>query len=165
MLGRLYPDEFCSSARALEIVGERWSLLIVRNAMFGGITRFTEFQRSLGIAPNILTKRLGEFVEAGIFELRSGDGRGHAEYVLTRKGRDLQPIIIALTEWGDRWAAPDGRPVTYEHEGCGGRVKVTMECARCGDNPPDTSVKVRVARRFRDAPRVWSGRDVKDRPA
>src|SRR5882757_3224001 len=99
MLGRLYPDEFCSSARALEIVGERWSLLIIRNAMFGEMTRFTELQRSLGIAPNILAKRLSEFVEAGIFELRSGGSGGHAEYILTRKGHELHPIVIALTEW------------------------------------------------------------------
>jgi DNA-binding HxlR family transcriptional regulator len=151
MLGRLYPDEFCSSARALEVVGERWSLLIVRDAMFGGMTRFTEFQRSLGIAPNILTKRLGEFVEAGIFELRSGGNGGHAEYVLTRKGHDLQHIILALTEWGDRWAAPDGRPVTYEHKDCGGRVTVTLECLGCGESPPDTSIMARVDSRFLDA--------------
>jgi len=70
MLGRRYEGENCSAARTLELVGERWSLLIVRNAMFAGMTRFTEFQRSLGVAPNILTKRLAEFVEAGLFELQ-----------------------------------------------------------------------------------------------
>src|SRR4051794_25667494 len=99
MLGRLYEGQICSAARTLEIVGERWSLLIIRNAMFAGATRFTDFQRSLGIAPNILTKRLADFVEAGIFELRPGDA-GHAEYQLTGKGLDLQPVIVALTAWG-----------------------------------------------------------------
>ncbi len=159
MLGRLYEHQVCSAARTLEVVGERWSLLIVRNAMFAGMTRFTEFQRSLGIAPNILTKRLGEFVEAGIFELRPGASGRHAEYVLTSKGRDLQPIIVALTEWGDRWAAPDGRPVTYEHEGCGGRVALKVVCDRCGDSPPTSGVLARLADRFRHVRRGRAGRD------
>lgn len=159
MLGRLYEGQICSAARTLEIVGERWSLLIIRNAMFAGMTRFTDFQRSLGVAPNILTKRLAEFVEAGILELRPGDARGHAEYVLTSKGLELQPVIVALTEWGDRWAAPDGRPITYEHEGCGGRVALKMECTRCGEAPPTAGVKARLARRFRDARTGWVGRD------
>src|SRR2546429_3883903 len=147
MLGRLYPGQICSAARALEVVGERWSLLIIRDAMFAGITRFTDFQRNLGIAPNILTKRLGEFVEAGIFELRSADGDRYAEYVLTPKGRELQPIVVALTEWGDRWAAPDGPPVTYEHDGCGGRVALKLECERCRGGPPAAGGKVRLSRR------------------
>jgi DNA-binding HxlR family transcriptional regulator len=104
MLGRLYPGQDSSAARALEIVGERWSLLIVHDALFAGTSRFTDFQRALGIAPNILTKRLDDFVTVGIFELRRGEGR-HAEYVLTSKGRDLRPVIIALTRWGERWAS------------------------------------------------------------
>ena len=144
MLGRRYEGENCSAARTLELVGERWSLLIVRNAMFAGMTRFTEFQRSLGVAPNILTKRLAEFVEAGLFELRPGNGGGHAEYVLTDKGRDLQPVIVALTEWGDRWAAPDGPPISYEHEDCGGRVALKTQCTDCGENPPPAGVKARL---------------------
>jgi DNA-binding HxlR family transcriptional regulator len=158
MLGRLYEGQVCSAARTLEIVGERWSLLILRNAMFAGMTRFTDFQRSLGVAPNILTRRLEEFVEAGLFELRPGPAGGHAEYLLTRKGLDLKPVIIALTEWGDRWAAPEGRPVTYEHEGCGGRVTLRLECTRCGESPPATEVKARVARWAREAQNARAGR-------
>jgi DNA-binding HxlR family transcriptional regulator len=155
MLGRLYEGQICSAARTLELVGERWSLLIIRNAMFVGMTRFTDFQRSLGVAPNILTKRLGEFVEAGIFELRANDAGGHAEYALTEKGLDLKPVILALTAWGDRWAAPDGRPVTFEHQGCGGRVALRMECTRCGETPPAEGVIARLARRFREAGHGW----------
>jgi DNA-binding HxlR family transcriptional regulator len=158
MLGRLYEGQICSAARTLEIVGERWSLLIIRNAMFAGATRFTDFQRSLGIAPNILTKRLADFVEAGIFELPPGDA-GHAEYQLTGKGLDLQPVIVALTAWGDRWAAPDGPPVTYEHAHCGGRVALKMECKRCGKRPPATGVQARLARRLRDVRHKWAFRD------
>lgn len=152
VLGRLYPREICSAARTLEIVGERWSLLIVRNAMFAGMTRFTEFQRSLGVAPNILTRRLAEFVEAGIFELRPGEGGGHGEYLLTAKGRDLLPVVVALTEWGDRWAAaPEGRPITYEHDGCDGEIVVRTHCTRCAAEPPTTAVRARRAGWFQEA--------------
>jgi DNA-binding HxlR family transcriptional regulator len=125
VLGHLYEGEICSAARALEVVGERWSLLTLRNAMFAGMTRFTEFQRSLGVAPNVLAKRLGSLVDAGLFELRQ-DGT----YLLTEKGLDLKPAIIALTEWGDRWARDEmGRPVVYRHLDCDGEVSLTMTCA------------------------------------
>ncbi|MEC3958548.1 helix-turn-helix domain-containing protein [Nocardia sp. CDC153] len=143
MLGRMYEGEVCSAARTLEIVGERWSLLIIRNAMFAGMTRFTEFQRGLGIAPNILTKRLAEFVEAGILEQRGGTG--HTEYLLTPKGLDLKPVILALTAWGDAWAAPDGPPVTYRHTGCGGEVAVRLECSDCDSAPELTAVTAELA--------------------
>jgi DNA-binding HxlR family transcriptional regulator len=141
MLGRTYERENCSAARALEIVGERWSLLIIRNAMFAGHTRFTEFQRGLGIAPNILSNRLDRFVEAGIMQARSR--AGDREYVLTSKGLDLQPVIIALTEWGDRWSAPQGPPVIYQHEGCGGRVHEHIRCDDCNATLAPTQVTVR----------------------
>ncbi len=109
--------------------------------MFAGITRFTDFQRSLDIAPNVLAKRLGEFVGAGIFELRPGSGGSRTEYVLTRKGRELQPIIVALTEWGNRWADQDDNPITFEHEGCGGQVALRMECSCCDGQPSPVEVK------------------------
>src|SRR6185436_10595948 len=102
MLGRDYDREVCSAARALEIAGERWSLLILRNAAFAGMTRFTDFQASLGLAPNVLTARLAYFVEAGLMTTSPG-ANGHAESHLTEKGLDFKPVIIALTEWGDRW--------------------------------------------------------------
>lgn len=143
MLGRTYERENCSAARALEIVGERWSLLIIRNAMFAGQTRFSEFQRSLGIAPNILTSRLERFVEAGLMQTRSRTRSGDGEYVLTSKGLDLQPVIIALTEWGDRWAAPQGPPVIYQHEGCGGRAHEHLRCDDCNASLTSTQVTTR----------------------
>src|SRR5215207_2562982 len=127
MLGRTYNREVCSAARALEIVGERWSLLILRNAAFAGMTRFTDFQASLGIAPNVLAARLEHFVEAGLMATTAGPG-GHQTYHLTEKGLDFKPVIVALTGWGDRWAAPDGPPIVYEHEGCGGRVAHGLYC-------------------------------------
>jgi DNA-binding HxlR family transcriptional regulator len=135
MLGRTYEQENCSAARALELVGERWSLLIIRNAVFAGMTRFSDFERRLGVAPNILAKRLDGFVADGLMERR--DGR---EYVLTAKGRELGTVIVALTEWGDRWAAPQGPPVLYEHEGCGGPVHVHVRCDDCGQEPAAADV-------------------------
>ena len=102
MLGRTYDNQVCSAARALELVGERWSLLIVRDALFAGSTRFNDWLR-LGIATNILKNRLDGFVESGIMERRTTDqGAEHLQYLLTDKGRDLAPAIVALTEWGDR---------------------------------------------------------------
>jgi len=139
VLGRLYERENCSAARALELVGERWSLLIIRNAVFAGMTRFSEFERRLGVAPNILAKRLDGFVAAGLMKPRpTGDGAN--EYVLTRKGRELGTVIMALTEWGDRWEAPDGPPILFEHGECGGAVHVSTSCAGCGQSPEMTDV-------------------------
>jgi DNA-binding HxlR family transcriptional regulator len=144
MLGRTYDRENCSAARALEVVGERWSLLIIRNAMFAGSTRFTEFQRKLGVAPNILSSRLDRFVEAGLMETRplAGDSETH-QYVLTSKGLDLQGVIVALTEWGDRWAAPQGPPIVFEHEGCGGRIHQQLRCEDCDTRPAPAQVTTR----------------------
>lgn len=130
MLCRTYDNEICSAARALEIAGERWSLLILRNALFAGMTRFTDFQKSLAVAPNVLAARLEHFVASGLMT-KAGESDGRASYHLTRKGLDFKPVIIALTQWGDRWAAPDGPPIVYEHAGCGGRVRHRLDCTRC----------------------------------
>lgn len=93
----------CSLAQALEIVGERWTLLVLRDAFFG-VHRFDDFQRRLGIARNILSARLARLVEEGILERRAVSSSGRrAEYHLTPKGRELQPALIALTQWGDAW--------------------------------------------------------------
>ena len=123
MLGRLYENQDCSAARTLELVGERWSLLILRDAMFGGFTRFSQFQKSLGIATNVLAKRLEGFVAAGLME-QPGSDSAQAEYVLSEKGLELKPAIIALTEWGDKWLQPG--PVVFESETDGQRVGLQL---------------------------------------
>ena len=121
MLGRDYGTQNCSVARALEVVGERWSLLIVRDAFFG-LRRFGQFQASLGIARNVLAERLGRLVEAGVLErVRYCERPERFEYVLTEKGRDLHVAVAGLRQWGDRYLseqpqavlrrASDGRPV------------------------------------------------------
>jgi DNA-binding HxlR family transcriptional regulator len=144
MLGRTYDDQTCSAARALELVGERWSLLIIRDAIFGGTTRFGDFQRSLGLARNILAARLDRFVEEGIMERRLYSERPpHHAYVLTEKGRELQPVVLALTRWGDRWAAPAGPPVVFEHAGCGGSLEQQLVCSACDETATGEQVTSR----------------------
>ena len=100
----------CSIARSLEVLGQRWSLLIVREALFGR-TRFSEFRERLGVAPDVLTDRLARLVDAGILDRRSyrEDGaRERHEYVLTDTGQSLRPVLAALAEWGD-----EHRPTGY----------------------------------------------------
>jgi DNA-binding HxlR family transcriptional regulator len=125
VLGRLYENQDCSAARALELVGERWSLLILRDAMFGGCTLFSEFQHSLGIATNVLAKRLDDFVDAGLMQHRLSRARGEqAEYVLTQKGLELKPVIIALTAWGDKWVRLG--PIVYQTRSESQRVELQL---------------------------------------
>src|SRR5215211_8895550 len=116
MLGKTYDAQVCSIARALELVGERWSILILRNALFAGSTRYGEFQRSLGIATNVLQDRLDGFVEAGIMERRRYSEQPDLhEYVLTEKGRDFAPALIALTQWGDKWRSEEHTSELQSH--------------------------------------------------
>ena len=133
MLGKTYDGEVCSIARSLEVIGERWSLLIIRDALFAGSTRYSDFQRTLGIATNVLQDRLDGFVEAGVMRRdRYSEQPELYEYLLTEKGRDLAPALIALTQWGDTWAAPDGPPILYRHAACGSSLRAELVCASCG---------------------------------
>ena len=101
----------CSIARSLDLVGEWWTMLVVREA-FMGTTRFDAFQRNLGIAPNILSARLKRLVDSGVLQRMPAGGARRQEYRLTEKGRDLFPVLMALLQWGDRWlAGPDGPPI------------------------------------------------------
>jgi DNA-binding HxlR family transcriptional regulator len=155
MLGRTYDGQDCSAARALEIVGERWSLLIIRDALFAGRTRFSEFERSLGIAPNVLAARLAWFVEAGLMTMEPvSEDSELSEYRLTEKGTELASVVIALTEWGERWVEPIG-PIVYKHRECGGLVSQVITCASCGDEvqPADVVVERRPPRRSRRSAR------------
>jgi DNA-binding HxlR family transcriptional regulator len=132
MLGRAYDNQVCSIAGTLEVVGERWSLLIVREA-FLGTRRFDDFQRNLGIARNVLQTRLERLVEEGVLERRQYQERPQRwEYRLTEKGIDLWPVLVSLMSWGDRHVYPDGPPVVMEHRDCGGRVDDRRICTKCG---------------------------------
>jgi DNA-binding HxlR family transcriptional regulator len=134
MLQRAYPDQVCSIARALEVVGERWTPLILRDAVLG-VERFEDFQSSLGVASNVLTNRLKLLCEEGVLERVSDPERpGRPKYVHTDKGRELAPALLALMKWGDRhYPAPGGPPRLTLHTGCGGTVGADLRCARCGE--------------------------------
>lgn len=111
MQRKSFGNMSCPIARSLERVGEWWSMLILRDALHG-MTRFDEFQKSLGIAPNMLTRRLNALVEAGLLERRRYSERPpRDEYVLTPRGRDFRPVIISLLAWGNRHFAPEGASV------------------------------------------------------
>jgi DNA-binding HxlR family transcriptional regulator len=123
----------CSVAQCLEVVGEWWSLLIVRDA-FLGVRRFDQFQERLGISRNILTERLSRLVDAGIFDKVPYSERPlRHEYRLTERGRDLWPVITAMRQWGDKYAAPGGPPVEIVHKGCGHVADAVMTCSACGE--------------------------------
>jgi DNA-binding HxlR family transcriptional regulator len=101
----------CPIARSLERVGAWWSILIIRDASHG-FTRFDEFQKSLNIAPNMLTRRLGALVDAGLLQRRRYSTRPpRDEYILTRMGRDFRPVLVAMFAWGNRYFAPEGASV------------------------------------------------------
>jgi DNA-binding HxlR family transcriptional regulator len=127
MLGKKYEGQYCSVARSLEVVGERWSLLILRDAICSGVTRFGDFQHNLGIATNVLTSRLEGLIDAGLME-RAADGT----YQLLEPGWDLKPVILAFVAWGDKWRAPDGPPGLFTHDGCGEPVALHAECGTHG---------------------------------
>ena len=132
MLGRTYDTQTCSVAGSLELIGERWTLLIVRDA-FMGVRRFEDFQRRTGAARNILSARLDLLVEEGI--LRRAPYQEHPvryEYRLTEKGLDLWPVIVALVKWGDRYIYPGKAPILLAHKGCGGAVSDRRTCETCG---------------------------------
>jgi DNA-binding HxlR family transcriptional regulator len=128
-----YDNQACSIAGALEVVGERWSLLIIRDIMLG-LRRFDELQSDLAIARNVLQARLTRLQEHGVIERVPYQQRPlRHEYLLTEKGLELWPMIVALMSWGDRYAAPEGGPaVVIEHRGCGGSVDEHRICERCG---------------------------------
>ncbi|MEV7007006.1 helix-turn-helix domain-containing protein [Streptosporangium sp. NPDC051022] len=124
----------CSIARSAAIVGDPWALLIVRDVALG-LHRFDELQRDLGAATNVLTQRLERLVEGGLLRRERYSQRpDRYEYHLTDKGRDLVPILLALTAWGDRWEAGDaGPPLIVRHRTCGNDTQATVTCRSCGD--------------------------------
>jgi DNA-binding HxlR family transcriptional regulator len=130
-----YSAENCSVKRALDVVGEKWTLLVLREAFYGA-RRFEQFQAHVGCARNLLSERLNTLVEAGVMRrvpYREPGQRERHEYRLTDKGLDLLPAVIALMEWGDRWAAdPDGAAVEITHRDCGHRVELALRCSNDG---------------------------------
>ncbi|GAB2989989.1 helix-turn-helix transcriptional regulator [Amycolatopsis acidiphila] len=134
-----YSTQECSIARALEVVGERWTLLIVRDC-FLGLRRFSDFQRHLGIPKAVLTVRLERLVEAGILE-RHEYRPGRHEYQLVRKGLDLWPALHALNTWGNQNLAPNGARSVFLHAECGDALVAGGFCANCRRLPAATEIE------------------------
>ncbi|WP_322769207.1 helix-turn-helix domain-containing protein [Frankia sp. Cr1] len=128
-----FADMPCSVAQCLEVVGEWWSMLILRDVFFG-VSRFDAFQDRLGISRNVLNQRLNKLVESGI--LTKNPYNQHPpryDYRLTEKGRDLWPVLESMRQWGDKHAAPDGPPVLMRHTNCGQVSTAVMTCSSCGE--------------------------------
>lgn len=140
-----YQASNCSIARTLQVLGEKWTFLIIRESFYGA-TRFEQFHRVLQCPRNLLSERLALLVEEGVFELseyREPGKRARNEYKMTDKGRELMYILLALQQWGDRHKAdPEGPPVIARHAGCGEEIHVTFTCGKGHviDNLADTEL-------------------------
>ncbi|MFI6580867.1 winged helix-turn-helix transcriptional regulator [Embleya sp. NPDC050493] len=127
-----FREMACSIARTLDVIGEPWSPLILRD-IWVGMNRFDEIQADLGISRKVLTERLNHLVEHGVLERRPYDRRPRYEYHLTTKGTELVDLLMVMADWGDRWLAGEaGPPVLYRHHACGEISRVELRCAHCG---------------------------------
>jgi DNA-binding HxlR family transcriptional regulator len=127
-----FADMTCSVAQCLEVVGEWWSMLIIRD-VFLGVTRFDAFHERLGISRNVLQQRLAKLVDAGVLErVPYNEHPPRYDYRLTDKGRDLWPVLTAMRQWGDRHAAPGGPPVQIVHTACDHVCEAVTTCSECG---------------------------------
>lgn len=137
--------ENCSLARALAVVGDRWTLLILRDA-FLKVRRFDDFQSRLGIARRVLAERLAGLVASGVLEKVAYQERPtRHEYRLTKKGLDLYPVVLALVHWGDaHYADAEGPPVVHRHKTCGHDFRSVLTCSECGEPIDARSVEPRA---------------------
>lgn len=126
--------QVCSVARALSVVGDNWTLLILRDS-FLGVTRFDQFQKSLGVTRHRLADRLSKLVEVGVLEKQPYQERpARYEYKLTEMGKSLYPVMVGLAQWGDDWLSDkDGAPIVYKHQGCGKITRLQLVCSDCGE--------------------------------
>jgi len=126
-----YDSSTCSIARTLDVVGDRWTVLLLRD-LSNGVRRFDDLARHLGVARDVLTRRLNALVESGVVEKVAYQEKGvrmRYEYRLTEAGQDLRTLLIAFMEWGDRHlAGPDGPPMSLRHEDCGSSVHAQLVC-------------------------------------
>lgn len=128
-----FGEMACSIARTLDVIGEPWSPLVLRD-VWAGLTRFEQIQADLGISRKVLTERLNYLVERGVLERRPYDRRPRYEYVLTEKGAELVPLLMLMAAWGDRWlAGKAGPPVVYRHRACGKISRAGLQCSHCGE--------------------------------
>jgi DNA-binding HxlR family transcriptional regulator len=134
------PAGHCSIQRTLDVIGDRWTLLILRD-VFRGVRRFSQIQNDLGIAKNLLTDRLGSLVASGVVErVPYQDRPVRHEYRLTEKGRALSPALVALMRWGDVWCGDEGAPVELVHDDCGTRLELQPWCTTCNEPVAPTRI-------------------------
>jgi DNA-binding HxlR family transcriptional regulator len=138
-----FGEMACSIARTLDVIGEPWSPLVLRN-IYVGITRFDQLQQSLGISRKVLAERLKWLVERGVLERREYTSRPpRYEYALTPMGTELCDLLLVMVRWGDRWLAGEaGPPVLYRHHACGQISHVELTCSVCGEQMRATDVDV-----------------------
>ncbi|RKS07299.1 HxlR family transcriptional regulator [Nocardiopsis sp. Huas11] len=138
-----FGDMACSIARTMDVIGEPWSPLVLRN-VYVGINRFEPLQQSLGISRKVLTERLKWLVENGVLDrVEYSDRPPRHEYVLTDKGWELCDLLMAMVRWGDRWTAGEaGPPVLYRHHACGEIGHVEPHCSVCGEPMHATDIDV-----------------------
>ena len=140
---RPFEAQNCSIAGALAIVGERWTLLVLREVLLGR-RRFQEIKRNTGIATNILTDRLQTLVDHGVLERRPYGAQPESyEYVPTHKGRDVVPVLVALMQWGDRHIAQDGPSRVLVHADCGHDADPELFCSHCHEQLGAGALRVR----------------------
>lgn len=140
----------CSIFRTIDVLGDRWTMLVLREA-FMGVRRFTDMQRDLGVARNVLTDRLNGLVGLGVLERRQYQDRPvRHEYRLTERGKELQPAILALMQWGDKHLSPHGPPTLIEHQDCGRITTPLMVCEHCREPITTRNVTARPGPGFRD---------------
>ncbi|MCB1675323.1 MAG: helix-turn-helix transcriptional regulator [Halioglobus sp.] len=159
--------QLCSVARALSVVGERWTMLILRDA-FLGTRRFDKFQRNLGITRHRLSERLGKLVEQGVLvKVPYHERPLRYEYRLTRKGLGLYPVLMTLSRWGDDWMDGDqGAPLDYVHVGCASKTRPVLTCSECGKplRPEEVRPQLGPALRDRAAELERAGGSIQDIP-
>ena len=148
-----FDDMQCSIAQSLEVVGEWWTPLIIREVSLGR-RRFEEIQEDLGIARNVLTDRLNKLVDHDVlFRQNIAQNGVRYEYRLTEKGHDLFPLLVALLQWGDKWMPSDKGPHTeLVHTACDHVTHPVLTCSHCGEEITDADVRARPGKRFRDDP-------------
>ncbi|RZF54720.1 transcriptional regulator [Acinetobacter halotolerans] len=127
-------DQPCSVARTLSVLGDRWTMLILRNA-FMGVRRFDDFQRSLGLTRHVLSERLKRLVEHGILaKVPYVERQERFEYQLTEKGLDLYPIMLSMIQWADKWMDMGlGKPIEFTHKRCGKKMIPKIVCSECDE--------------------------------
>lgn len=149
-------DEQCSVARTMAVIGDRWTLLILRNSFFR-VRRFEDFLSRMGIARRVLTERLTLLVENGILEKISyQDAPVRYEYRLTDKGLDLYPVLLSMVHWGDKHYAEDrGKPILYQHKTCGHDFVPVLNCSECGEPLDPKEVRPRKGPGLDDPSRIF----------